>query len=304
MAEVDADLDLGALLREVRRIEVQSRRPVAGVLAGGYRSVFQGAGLDFDAVREYVPGDPRRAVDWNVTARTGRPHVRKYVDERERSLVFLLDLSASMDVGGAAWTPRQVAARFCALLALAAVQNDDRVGLVCFRDEVVHHLPARKGRRHALALVRDCLAQPAGGRTDLRPPLEFAARVLDRNATVFLVSDFHHDGWERALNLCARRHDLVAVRLQDPARARAGVGLERVFDPESGGRMLLDWSSPVVRAEHEQHLRQRDERTLTALGRAGVDRLDLPLPAQADIQEVVGPVVRFFRMREARGAKR
>ena len=166
----DREVDLPELLAEVRRIEAQSNRLVTGVMAGGYQSVFRGAGIEFDEIREYVDGDDPRAVDWNVTARTGRPFIKEYVEERERTLLFVLDLSASMTAGFAAWSARQMAARVCACLALSAIKNDDKVGLIAFSRDIDKFVPARKGIRHVLRIVRDCLALPgSSAETALAP---------------------------------------------------------------------------------------------------------------------------------------
>lgn len=306
MATPASASELAGLLREVRRVEVQGRRLADGMLAGNYRSVFRGSGVEFDEVREYVPGDPRRSMDWGVTARTGRPHVRKYVDERERTLLLMLDLSASMDAGEAAWTPRQFAARVCATLAMAAVRNNDRVGLLAFSDRVEHFLAPRKGRRHLLALLRDCLSLEAiSPRTDLAPALDFANHALHRHATVFVVSDFLDAGeWGHGLAVCARHHDLVAARLLATDAGGVSEGLQRVRGAEGGRRRLLDGGSPAVRRALIEDGVRRDRDFGEALRRAAVDRIDLPLPREADSRAVADPLRRFFAMRTARGGRR
>src|SRR6187399_439244 len=174
----ERDVELTELLKEVRRIEVQSRRLVTSVMAGGYTSVFRGSGVEFDDVREYVEGDDPRSVDWNVTARVGRPFVKKYVDERELTVLFLLDLSASMTGGFGPWSARQTAARVCACLALSATRNGDKVGMVAFSDRVDRYVPAQKGVGHALRIVRDALALPGTSKTsDPVPALEFVSKA-------------------------------------------------------------------------------------------------------------------------------
>jgi uncharacterized protein (DUF58 family) len=301
----DRERELSELLEEVRRIDVQAKRLVTEVMAGGYHSVFRGSGIEFDRVREYVEGDPRRAVDWNVTARMGRPFVKTYVDERELTVFFLLDLSASMEGGFSHWSARQTAARICACLALAAVRNNDKVGLIGFSDGVDRYVPADKGAGHALRIVRDCLALPGGSiGTNLAPALEFASRVLSRHAVLFLVSDFLADGWQQALSLCARRHDVVAVRLLAPELAPPDAGLMRVRDPESGGETVIDWSSRRVRAAYEERVAGALARTENDLRRAGVDRMDVPISRERDLNSIARPILRFFRMREQRGLKR
>ncbi len=304
------DAELAELLEEVRRINVMSRRLVTDIMAGGYTSAFRGAGLEFDRVREYVPGDARRLVDWNVTARTGRPFVKTFVDERELTVLFLLDLSASMEGGFSHWSMRQTAARVCACLAFSALRNNDKAGLLAFSDGVDKYVPPQKGAGHAMRIVRDCLAlQGQSPRTDLAPALEFAARVVRRHSVVFVVSDFLSDGWQRPLALAARRHDVIAVRLLPPENVPsdippAGAGLMRVRDPETGAERIIDWGSPRVRAAYTEQIARRRIRTEDDLRRAGADRMDVPVPRERDPDAIARPILRFFRMRQRRGAKR
>lgn len=298
--------ELAALLAEVRRIEVHGRRLAAGVMAGGYRSVFRGVGIEFDEVREYVEGDDPRSVDWNVTARVGRPFVRKYVDERERTLLFLFDGSASMAAGLSAWSARAAATRVVACLALSAVRSHDKTGLVAFGKHVDRIVPPKKGAGHALRIVRDCLVLPAlDGASDLAAPLEVAARIVRRGAIVFVLSDFLSEGWSEPLARCARRHDVVAVRLLVPELvAPPKSGLLRVRDPEGGGALLADFSSARVRARWSERIAAWRRRTEEELARARVDRLDVRIDRAPDRDSIVRPILDFFRMRELRGAKR
>lgn len=297
--------ELAELLLEVRRIEAHSSRLVAGVMAGGYSSVFRGSGIEFDEIREYVPGDDPRSVDWNVTARVGRPYVKQYVEERERTLVFLLDLSASMTAGFGVWSVRQMAARVCACLALSAIRSDDKVGLIAFSEGVDRFVPARKGARHALRIVRDFLALRASRPgTAMAPALEMASRVLRRRAIVLLVSDFFSDGWGKALRLCARRHDLVAVRLLPVELAPPEAGLVRLRDPEHGGARVVDWADPRARRAYEDRVAVWRRETEEVLRRSEVDRMDVPVPATPNRHAVARPILEFFRMRELRGTKR
>lgn len=302
---IERDEELKELLAEVRRIDVMARHLVTDLMAGGYSSVFRGAGLEFEGVREYVEGDDPRSVDWNVTARMGRPFVKTYVDERELVVLFLLDLSASMEGGFSHWSPRQTAARVCACLALSATRNGDKVGLVGFTDHVEHYVRPDKGAGHALRIVRDCLARPGRERrTDLAPALEFANRLVRRRAVVFIVSDFLSEGWARALSLTARRHDVIAVRLLAPELVPpAELGLARVRDPETGRVVVVDFGSRRVRAAYEARVAAWRDRTEAAFLAAKVDRIDVPLGREHDPDLVARPILRFFRMRELRGAK-
>jgi uncharacterized protein (DUF58 family) len=307
-----SDAALAEVLEEVRRIDVLYGRLLTDMMAGAYTSVFRGSGVEFDRVREYAEGDDPRTVDWNVTARVGRPFVRTYVDERELTMLFLLDLSPSMDTGSGAWSARQTAARVCACLALAASRNGDKVGLVAFGSGVERFVPPKRGAGHALRIIRDCLAlPPSRGRTDLAPALRFAARVVRRRAAVFVVSDFLADGWSDALSLCARRHDVIAVRILAPelepsaaGRFDPGGALVRVRDPETGGEALADWASPRARDVYRDRVARWRAATDGALRRAKVDRMDVPVPRTADRNAIARPVLRFFRMREVRGEKR
>ncbi len=296
---------LAAVLAEVRHIELQSSRLVTDVLAGGYRSTFRGAGIEFAEVREYVEGDDLRNVDWNVTARVGRPFVKRFVEERELTVVFALDLSASMDAGLGGWSMRQAAARFCALLGLCAIANHDRVGLVAGSAGVERFVLPDKGARHVLRVVRDCLVlRGARGGTDLGALCARLSSGLRRRAVVFLISDFLAAGHERALALCARRHDLVAVRLSAPELTAPPPALLRVLDPESGRRDLVDFGAPAVRAAWLQRTAALHARADATLARAHVDCIDVRIPAEPELGAIARPILRFFRRRELRAVKR
>lgn len=301
-ADLSPGLELAAVLKEVRRIDVQTRRLVDEVMAGSYLSVFRGRGIEFDAVREYVEGDDPRSVDWNVTARMGRPFVKTFVDERELPVLFLVDLSASMDGGFAIWSARQMAARLVACLGAAALRNGDKIGMVAFSDGIDGFVPPKKGTAHMLRIVRDCLALPArGGASTLGPALEFAAGAVRRRAILFVISDFLSDGWSQAMAVCARRHDVVAVRVLGPELDLPRSGLLRVRDPESGQAAVLDTSNPRVREAYAERVAAWRAQTERALRRARVDRMDVPLPRVRHPQAVAGPILRFFRMRQLRG---
>jgi uncharacterized protein (DUF58 family) len=307
--------ELLALIAEVRRIEVQSRRLAQSVMAGGYHSVFRGAGVEFEEVREYVEGDDPRAIDWNVTARVGRPFIKKYVDERQRVLAFLLDLSPSMRGGFAAWSSRDVAARLIACLALSAVSHDDKVALLGFGSEVVHHVPPRRGQGHALRIVRDSLAlATAPGLGDPEPALIAASRVLRRRSVVFLVSDFLFDSPARvagaplpfaaALRRCARRHDLIAVRITPPEALAPPAVRMTVRDPEGGGARRVDFAARGVRESFVTRAAAWRRDVDAELARAGVNVVDVAVPQFADVDAVSRPILQFFAMRERRGEKR
>jgi uncharacterized protein (DUF58 family) len=301
----ERDVGLAELLREVRLIEVQSRHLATGVMAGSYTSVFRGSGVEFDDVREYVEGDDPRSVDWNVTARVGRPFVKKYVDERDRTVLFLLDLSASMTGGFGAWSARQVAVRVCACLGLSAIQHDDKVGLIAFSRGVDRYVPPAKGLAHALRIVRDCLAlRPSSPQTAIAPAIALASRVVRRRSVLFLVSDFLAPDWRDALALCARRHDVIAVRLLPSELEPPAAGLMRVRDPETGRESVVDWASPKVRVAWSARVAAWSEGVAAGLRRLGVDLMDVPIPRVPLQSAIARPILRLFRMRELRGAKR
>ncbi|HEX5053591.1 MAG TPA: DUF58 domain-containing protein [Planctomycetota bacterium] len=303
------------LLAEARRIQVRADRMVTDVMAGGYSSVFRGSGIEFDEVREFAEGDELRSVDWNVTARTGRPFVKKFVEERELTVLFLLDVSASMAFGTQPEGPRRTvattAALFVGCVAFAAARNNDKAGLITFTDRIERYVPAKKGRNHVLRLIREACQPPvAAARTDLAQALDYAGRVQRRRAIVFVVSDFFGDECSQKLRLLSQRHDVIAVRIRDPFAAgldRAGgdvaqlpsVGLLHLADPETGRTLVVDTASARVRAELQRRWQAERQQLLETCRRAKVDLLDVPTTGS-----VADPLVRFFRMRELRGAKR
>jgi len=300
------DEELAELLAEVRRIDVQASRLVTSLMAGEYTSVFRGSGLEFDGVREYEEGDDPRTVDWNVTARVGRPFVKMFVDERELTVLFLLDLSESMGGGFGVWSARQAAARICACLSLAAIRNNDKVGLIAFSDEVERYVAPNRGVGHVLRIVRDCLAlRGRSGGTSVGAALDYAGRLLRRRSVLFLVSDFLAEGWQDEIDLCSRRHDLIAVRLLPPElEDLGGGGLVRLADPETGRETVVDTGSARVRAWWKERVAAWRDRTTTSLRRARVDIIDVPMSMTLDPNVISRPILSFFRMREMRGAKR
>ena len=208
------------LAKKIRLIQIHTSKAVNDVLAGEYHSVFKGRGMEFDEVREYAPGDDIRMIDWNVTARTGHPYVKRFVEERELTVLFVVDLSASGSFGTREQLKNEVAAELCALLAFSAIKNNDKVGLLVFTDQVELYIPPKKGVSHVLRVIRDLLnAQPHRSRTDITQALDFLGRVTHRRAVVFLVSDFQAAGYQKRLRIAARRHDLIAVLTLGPARS-------------------------------------------------------------------------------------
>jgi len=268
-------LDPADLLRRVERIAVVSRRRSDATPSGDYRSVFHGRGMEFSEVREYRPGDDVRAIDGNVTARTGFPHVKLFREERDRTLLFLADLSASEDFGSGFATKRDLAAEAAAAIALAAAAQRDRVGAILFTDRVEKIVRPARGKAHALAIVRDVLSRPLDGSgTDLPAGIAAARRMLKSRALVVLLSDFRARGWENELGALARRHDVVALALADPAeKAFPSAGLLRLRDAETGETRLVDASAPAFRSAWKAGA--GTEAARAACARAGVDFLAL-----------------------------
>jgi uncharacterized protein (DUF58 family) len=288
------------VLRQVRLIELRTRGLVNTIFGGEYLSVFKGQGMEFAEVREYEPGDDVRSIDWNVTARMGHPYVKKYVEERELTLLLTVDLSGSGQFGTRRRFKAELAAELAAVLALSAVRNNDRVGLLIFTDRVEHFVPPRKGRRHVLRIIRDVLAfRPAGRGTDIPGALEYAMRILRQRSIMFVLSDFQLDeatGFERALRLASRRHDFVAVRIVDAAEEELPpAGLIVVVDPETNEEVVIDSGSEAVRTSFAQRVTGEREAQRRLFRRLGVDEIEVHTDGS-----YVEPLLAFFRRRERR----
>jgi len=285
------------ILKKVRRIEIRTSHLVSEVLAGEYRSVFRGRGMEFDEVREYQPGDEVSSIDWNVTARTGYPHVKRFVEERQLTVLFLVDASGSGFFGSTDRLKVEIATEVCAFLAFSATKSNDKVGLVVFTDEVETYIPPAKGSRHVLRVIRElALLEPRGRKTRIESALDYLGRVAHRRCVVFLVSDFIDDRYERALAIAGKRHDVVAVVITDPRETfLPTAGILELQDPESGERFLLDTSCAHSRAGYEEawleFSRQRDK----TLRKVGVDSINV----RAD-RSYVEPIVRLFLARKRR----
>ena len=285
------------LAQQIRYIQIRTSKAVNDVLAGQYESVFKGRGMAFEEVREYLPGDEIRSIDWNVTARMGHPYVKRFVEERELTVFFLVDLSASGAFGSVRRMKNEVAAELAALLAFAAVKNNDKVGLIVFTDVVEMFIPPKKGTTHILRLIRELLYfQPRQTQTDIARGLDYLGRVTHKRAVVFLISDFLGAGYETRMRTLGKRHDLIAVSVTDPREVRMpNVGILDLEDAETGEIVTLDTSSAAVRRRYEllgQDRAERLDETFTAMG---VDHIAI----QTDT-DYVREIVRFFRIRERR----
>jgi uncharacterized protein (DUF58 family) len=294
-----------AIMSGMRQLEIRTRRMVNDSLAGAYHSVFKGRGMDFDEVREYSPGDEVRTIDWNVTARAGRTFVKKYTEERELTILLLVDISASGNFGSAGLSKRDLAAELASVLAFSAIRNSDKVGLIMYTDRVERYLPPKKGRRHVLRVVRDILYHTAVGTgTDTVKALDIVNHVLHRRAVVFLISDFEAPGdpvaareaLRRAMRQTNRRHDLVAVHVEDPReRELPNVGILALEDAETGEVVELDTGSAAVRRRFKEASAERNRRLVTDFRSEGVDTLQLQTDAP-----YIPALQRFFKNRERR----
>lgn len=293
----DAAALTAQLLRQVRRLEIRARHMAEDMFAGSYRSVFKGAGIEFSEVRRYYPGDAIGNIDWNVTARAGYPHVKQHVDERQLTVVLVVDVSGSVEFGSLDRRKQDVAAEVGGLLAFSAIRNHDNVGLVMFTTAVEKYIPPDSGRTQGLRVIRELLHHEAQGRgTSIAEALEFVSRVLTRRAIVFLISDFHDEDFWRPMSVAAKRHDLIAVRLIDPReRALPDAGLVELVDAESDWHLLLDTGSPEYRDALREMLEDRRRDQNRQMARRGVDVIDVPTDGSP-----IDPLVRFFERRRRR----
>lgn len=292
-----SDLTVQQILRRVQGIRLVVNRSVNDLMAGQYKSVFRGRGMEFDEVREYQPGDDVRTIDWNVTAREGTPYVKRFCEERELTVLFVFDISASGVFGSGNQSKLDLLVEVCALLMYSAIRNNDKVGLVMFAEQVEAYYPPRKGKGNVLRLIRELVAaRPVASPTKLDDALEFINRVQKRRAIVFIVSDFLDTHAERNLAITKRRHDVVAVSVSDPREKELpDVGLLTLRDPETGRLIEVDSGSPRVREAFRQQALRREEELAAELKRVGVDQL-----AMVTDEPYSQTLQRFFRMRERR----
>ena len=294
------------LLKQIRRIQIFTSRAVNDVFAGEYESVFKGRGMQFDEVREYTPGDDVRSIDWNVTARTGAPHIKRYVEERELTVMLLVDLSGSGDFGTVNKLKNELTAELSAILAFSAIKNNDKVGMIIYTDHIERFIPPQKGARHVLRVIRELLYhEPMHRGTDIGGALDYLARVIRKRATIFLLSDFltnnHHENGtgrdlKHTLALINKRHDLIAVQVRDQAeRTLPRAGLIELEDAETGQRRLVDMGSKRVREAFARQMTQRDTELNELFRSAGVDVIQINTG-----RPYINDLVRFFKMREKR----
>ena len=287
------------LMKKIRQIEIHTRRLVNDSFAGEYHSVFKGQGIEFEEVRPYLPGDEIRTIDWNVTARMGSPYIKRYVEERELTVMLMVDASGSEDFGSTGRFKRELAAELASVLSFSATSNKDKVGLMIFTDKVELYIPPRKGRQHVLRLIREMLAfEPKSNGTDLKLALDTINQILKRRSIIFLVSDFFDDpkSYTKSLHMANRKHDVIAVDLHDPLEAGiANVGLLTLEDAESGELVWIDTSNPVWRRKFAAQKQQFEVAKKKALAKAGVDQVHI----QTD-QDYIKALTLFFQKRSRR----
>lgn len=289
------------IFKKVRQIHIRTSHMVNDVLAGQYESVFKGQGIEFEEVREYQPySDDVRTIDWNVTARTGRPFVKKFVEERELTVMLIVDLSRSLRFGTVDRSKAELAAELCAVIAFSAINNNDKVGLIIFTDRIEKFIPPKKGRRHVLRVIRDVLSfTPEGHGTEIAVALEYLSKVTTRRAVSFLVSDFFEQSvgnYERALRVASKRHDVIAITIADPREwDLPKLGIMEFQDAETEEIVLIDTASPRARAEFRRLAEERIQQRTDLFRSAGIDTISVQTG-----QPYVGELLKFFRMRERR----
>jgi uncharacterized protein (DUF58 family) len=285
------------IIKKIQQIQIRTNRVVSDLFAGEYVSVFKGRGIEFEEVREYQPGDEIRSIDWNVTARMGRPYIKKFVEERELTVILLVDVSGSEEFGSARSFKREIASELAAVLAFSAIRNKDRVGLIAFTDKIEKFVPPKKGRRHVLRLIREVLYfQPSRRGTSVAAAIEYLSKVTTRRAVVFLISDFADFGFDRALKVASRRHDIIAVTIRDPRESDfPPLGFVELEDAETGERMLVDSRSGSFREAFSSLARKGEGARKTLFRSADVDEITV-----ATDRPYFQDLLKFFRMRERR----
>ena len=290
-------MDTTELIKKVRKIEIRTKGLVNQIFSGEYHSVFKGRGMSFSEVREYQFGDDIRTIDWNVSARFNHPYVKIYEEERELTVMLLVDVSGSGEFGTVNQMKKDIAAELCAVLAFSALQNNDKVGVIFFSDIIEKFIPPKKGRTHILRIVRELLDfQPIHRKTNITEGLRYLTSAIKKRSIAFLISDFLDEGYDEALKIAARKHDLIGVRLFDPRESNMErVGLMRVVDAETGESVWVDTSDRRVIQRYGKWWSDRQEERTKLFRRSGVDGIDIRID-----QSYINPLMNFFRAREKR----
>ncbi len=285
------------VLRKIRQIEITTSRMVTDVFAGQYESVFKGRGMEFDEVREYQPGDEIRSIDWNVTARMAHPYVKKFVEERQLTVMILLDASGSCSFGSGHQLKSDLAAELSAILAFSAIRNNDRIGLIIFTDRIEKFIPPRKGTTHVLRVIREALYfKPKGSGTDINGAIEYLNRITARRAVVFVISDFYAGDYKKSLSIANKRHDVIALTVSDPREYELpDIGIVELRDAETGGIFLMDASNRASREEYARRSMKLFSQRKEVFDSCRVDHIDI-----STTRPYLGPLIQFFRMRERR----
>lgn len=285
------------VLKTVRRIEISTRSTINNVLAGAYHSSYKGNGMEFSEVREYIPGDDIRAIDWNVTARTGVPFIKKYIEERELTVMLVVDASSSADFGTQKEMKGEVMATLSALLAFAAIKNNDKVGLLIFTNQVELFIPPAKGKKHVLRVIRELLYfKPQHKTTDLGAAMEHLAKILKRRSVVMMLSDFDDEDFDKELKLLRKKHDVLAIGVKDPRELEMpNAGFVELEDPETGETLLVDTGDPWFREAFAKEAIKEDKRLSAMFKKLGVDYV--PIVIKEEYKDTVGPLLEYFRKR-------
>jgi uncharacterized protein (DUF58 family) len=290
-------MDTRELLKKVRLIEIKTRGMVNQVFSGEYHSVFKGRGMEFSEVREYQFGDDIRSIDWNVSARFNHPFVKVFEEERELTVMLVVDFSRSGNFGTARQLKNEIAAEICAVLAFSAIKNNDKVGLILFTDQIEKFVPPKKGRAHILRIIRELVSfDPAGAGTNIRQALEYFNHVNKKRSIAFLISDFIDDGYDKILRIISRKHDVIAVEISDPREEELpNVGMMKLRDAETNAERWIDTSSPSVRETFRRYWQDKRATRRQLFIRSKVDAI----PIRID-QPYIKPIVDFFKLRERR----
>lgn len=288
-------MDTSELLKKVRKIEIKTRGLSNNIFAGQYHSVFKGRGMAFSEVREYQYGDDIRDIDWNVTARLNKPYVKVFEEERELTVMLLIDVSASLDFGTQSQLKKDMQTEIAATLAFSAIQNNDKIGVLFFSDRIEKFIPPKKGRSHVLYIIREMLYfTPQSKKTNIGNAIEFLTSAIKRRCTVFLMSDFYtRDNFENALTICNRKHDVAAIRIYDPiAKELPNIGLVKITDAETGHEMYLDTNSKKIRQSHKDYWKRRTEELDNIFAKSKVDNVSISTD-----QDYVKSLLRLFARR-------
>ena len=285
------------LMQKIRAIQIKTSHMVTELMAGEYVSAFKGRGMEFNAVREYTPGDDVRLIDWNVTARMDQPFIKEYIEERELNVMLMVDVSSSGEFGSTGKFKNEISAEVASILAFAAIRNNDKIGLIVFSNKIEHYIPPKKGKAHVWNIIRTILNyQPEGRLTDLNIPLEYLLKIQKRKCIAFLISDFQATNYETNVKLARQKHDLVAISISDPReRNLPKIGLINLRDSESGETLLIDTDNREMTKLLTSYEREKRGKFKKLFRSIGVDTIEIDTDGS-----LVEPIIRYFKIREKR----